>query len=78
MEIYNLGTGNGYSVLDLVNAFMNVNGVDVKYKIADRRPGDIDACYASTDKAYKELGFKSEYDIRDMCRDSYNFVKKNK
>lgn len=78
IRFYNLGTGHGTSVLELVNTFEEVNGIKVNKKIVDRRPGDIDACYASTDKAYKELGFKAEYDIRDMCKDSYNFVLKNK
>ena len=54
------------------------NKIPVNKKIAPRRPGDIDACYASTDKAYEELGFKAEYNVEDMCRDSYNFVRNNK
>ena len=78
VDTYNLGTGNGYSVLQIVNTFKDVNKVDVPYKIVDRRPGDIDACYASTDKAYKLLHWKAELEIDEMCRDSYNFVKKNK
>lgn len=78
VDEYNLGTGNGYSVLDLVNAFMNVNGIDVKYKIADRRPGDIDACYADASKALEVLGWKAQLGIEDMCRDAYNFVKEVK
>ena len=78
IEYYNLGTGTGYSVLDLVNTFEKVNNVEVPYKIVDRRPGDIAACYADPTKAYKELGFKAEYGIEDMCRDSYNFILNNK
>ena len=78
VDEYNLGTGNGYSVLDLVNAFMKVNGVDVKYKIVDRRPGDIAACYADPSKALEVLGWKAQLGIEDMCRDAYNFVKKSK
>ena len=78
IRYYNLGTGHGTSVLELVNTFEKVNGIKVNKKIVDRRPGDIDACYASTDKAFEELGFKAEFDIEDMCRDSYNFVLKNK
>lgn len=78
IEYYNLGTGTGYSVLDLVNTFEEVNNVKVPYKIVDRRPGDIAACYADPTKAYKELGFKAEYGIEDMCRDSYNYILKNK
>lgn len=78
LNIYNLGTGKGTSVLELVNTFEKVNGVTIKKKIVARRPGDIDACYASCDKAYKELGFKAQYDIEDMCRDAYHFVMSNK
>jgi UDP-glucose 4-epimerase len=78
VDTYNLGTGNGYSVLQIINTFKKVNNIDVPYKIVDRRPGDIDACYASTDKAFKMLGWKAELSIDEMCRDSYNFVKKNK
>lgn len=78
IEYYNLGTGTGYSVLDLVKTFEKVNNIEVPYKIVERRPGDIAACYADPAKAYKELGFKAEYGIEDMCKDSYNFVIKNK
>ena len=78
VKVYNLGTGKGTSVLELVNAFERVNNIKVNKKIAPRRPGDIDACFASCDKAFKELGFKAEKDIDEMCRDAYNFVKNNK
>ena len=78
IDTYNLGTGNGYSVLEIVNTFMKVNKIDVPYKIVDRRPGDIDACYASVDKAKKKLKWSAKLDIEEMCRDSFNFVKKNK
>ena len=78
IKYYNLGTGTGYSVLDLVKTFEKVNNVKVPYKIVERRPGDIAACYADPTKAYKELGFKAEYGIEDMCKDSYNFILKNK
>lgn len=77
IKVYNLGTGCGTSVLELVNTFEEVNDIKVNYQITERRPGDIDACFASIEKAQKELGFKPEYDIKDMCRDSYNFIKKN-
>lgn len=77
LKIYNLGTGKGTSVLELVNMFSKVNNVKVNYKIVDRRPGDIASCYASSKKAFDELGFKCQYTIEDMCRDSYNFVKNN-
>lgn len=78
IEYYNLGTGTGYSVLDLVKTFEEVNNVKVPYKIVDRRPGDIDACYADPGKAYEEIGFKAELGIEDMCRESYNYILKNK
>lgn len=71
---YNLGTGQGYSVLELVKTFSRVNDVSVNYKIVGRRAGDIDACYADTSKALNELGWKATKNIEDMCRDSYNFV----
>ena len=77
VDIYNLGTGNGYSVLDVVETFKRVNGVDVPYKIAPRRPGDIATCYANADKAYRELGWKAERNLEDMCRDTWNWQKKN-
>ena len=75
---YNLGTGKGYSVLDLVKNFEKVNNVKVAYKIVDRRPGDIAACYADPSKALKELGWKAELGLEDMMRDSYNFILKQK
>ena len=75
VDAYNLGTGHGYSVLDLVNTFMKVNNVEVKYKITERRPGDIDACYADASKAKDILGWEASLDIEEMCRDAYNFVK---
>ena len=78
VDEYNLGTGHGYSVLDLVNTFMNVNDVNVNYKIAPRRPGDIDACYADASKALNVLGWKASLGIEEMCKDAYNFVKKVK
>ena len=77
VKVYNLGTGKGTSVLELVNAFEKVNNITINKKIAPRRPGDIDSCYASCDKAFKELGFKAEKTVDEMCRDSYNFVKHN-
>ena len=78
INYYNLGTGRGYSVLEIVNSFMKVNNVEVKYKIAPRRPGDIAACYADPTKALKELGWKATLDIDDMCKDSYNYQLKCK
>ena len=76
VKIYNLGTGNGYSVLDLVTNFEKVNNVKVNYKIGARRPGDIAACYADPSKAKEELGWIAEKGIEDMCKDAWNFVKK--
>ncbi len=75
--IYNLGTGKGYSVLDLVKTCERVNHVEVPYQIVGRRPGDIAACYADPTKAKEELGWTAEKGIEEMCRDSYNFVIKN-
>ena len=76
IHYYNLGTGVGYSVLDLVHAFEKVNGVNVPYKVVGRRAGDIASCYADSSLAYKELGWKAELGIEDMMRDSYNFILK--
>lgn len=78
VKIYNLGTGHGYSVLDLVNTFQKVNNVEVKYKIVGRRAGDIAICYADPSKAKKELGWVAEKGIEDMCKDSWNFIVSNK
>ena len=74
---YNLGTGHGYSVLDMVKAFEKASGKTVAYKIVDRRPGDIAACYADPAKAEKELGFKAQYGLEDMCADAWNWQSKN-
>ncbi|MBQ6182409.1 MAG: UDP-glucose 4-epimerase GalE [Clostridia bacterium] len=73
--VYNLGTGSGFSVLEIINTFERVNGVKVPYVIADRRPGDIAACYADPSKAERELGFKAVHGIEDMCRDAWNYAK---
>lgn len=74
---YNLGSGQGTSVLELVQAFEKVNGVKVPYKIVDRRPGDVATCYANADKALAELNWKTENTIEDMCRDTWNWQSKN-
>ncbi len=74
---YNLGSGQGTSVLELVQAFEKVNGVSVPYKIVDRRPGDVATCYANADKALAELNWKTEKTIEDMCRDTWNWQSKN-
>ncbi len=73
LKIYNLGTGVGYSVLDIVEAYNKVCGGKVKYKFAPRRPGDIDVCYANADKAFKEMGWKAERDLENMCMTSWKF-----
>lgn len=76
-EIFNLGTGTGYSVLDMVNAFEKVNGIKVPYRIAPRRDGDVAECYANADKALNVLGWKAEKTLEDMCRDAWNWQSKN-
>lgn len=75
--VYNLGTGTGYSVLDMVKAFSKASGVDVKYKITDRRPGDIASCYADPSKARDELGFEAKHTLEDMCRDLWKWQTQN-
>ena len=77
VAVYNLGTGRGYSVLEVVHAFEEVSGVNIPYVIEERRPGDIAVCYSDPGKAKRELGWKAELDIYDMCRDSWNWQKKN-
>jgi len=77
LYIYNLGTGTGYSVLDMVKAFEASTGKTVKYRIAARRPGDIATCYANPKKAEDELGWRAEKTLEDMCRDSWNYIEKN-
>ena len=77
LDIYNLGTGHGYSVLDMVRAFEKVNGVRVPYSIKPRRAGDIATCYSNPAKALKELGWKALYGIDEMVRDSWNWQRQN-
>ena len=77
LAVYNIGTGRGYSVLDVVKAFEKVNNVNVPYSIKPRRPGDIATCYCNPAKAKAELGWEAQYDIEDMCRDSWNWQKNN-
>ena len=76
IDFYNLGTGNGYSVLELVKTFEKVNNVSVNYKIVGRRPGDVASCYADCSYAFKKLGWKAEKNIDNMCKDSYKYVTK--
>ena len=78
IDAYNLGTGIGYSVLDLVTTFERVNNIKVPYKITDRRPGDIASCYADSSYALEKLNWKAEKGIEEMCRDSYNYILNSK
>ena len=78
VHTYNLGTGIGYSVLDIINEFERVNNLKINYKIVERRPGDIATCYSVPTKAKNELGWTAEKTLEDMCRDSWNFEKNNK
>ncbi|MCF0239923.1 MAG: GDP-mannose 4,6-dehydratase, partial [Streptococcus gallolyticus] len=77
LVVYNLGTGKGTSVLELVQAFEAANDIKIPYQIMPRRPGDIDENFANVDKAFKELGWKADLTITDACRDAFNFQKKN-
>lgn len=77
LAVYNLGTGQGYSVLDVVKAFERVNGVEVPYQIMPRRAGDIASCYSNPAKAKNELGWEAQFGIDEMCRDSWNWQKNN-
>lgn len=77
LAIYNLGTGHGYSVLDVVKAFEKANGVKVPYSIKPRRAGDIATCYSDPSKAERELGWKAIYGIEEMCRDSWHWQSQN-
>ena len=74
VDIYNLGTGNGYSVLEVVKAFEKASGREVKYQITDRRPGDIAQCYADPSKAKAELGWEAKFGIDEMCADAWHFA----
>ncbi len=75
VHIYNLGTGTGYSVYDLIGTFIRVNGVDVPYIVCPRRPGDVPTIYANPEKAKAELGWEAKRGLEDMCRSSWNFIK---
>lgn len=76
-NVFNLGTGRGYSVLEMVETFKRVNGVDIPYKIMPRRAGDLATCYADPGKSAEKLGWRAEYGLDEMCRDSWNWQKKN-
>ena len=77
LAIYNIGTGHGYSVLDVVHAFEKANNLKVPYVIKPRRAGDIATCFCDPTKAKIELGWEAKYGIEDMCRDSWNWQKNN-
>ena len=77
LEIFNLGTGRGCSVLEVVHAFEKANGVKIPYVIKPRRAGDVAVCYADVNKAKKLLGWRAEFNLEDMCRDSWNWQKNN-
>ena len=76
-SVFNLGTGKGYSVLDMVHAFESANHVTVPYRFTARRPGDLPICYACPDKSAQELAWRAQYNLEDMCRDSWNWQTKN-
>ena len=76
-DVFNLGTGSGYSVLEMVKTFQEVNNVPVPYVITDRRPGDLAVCYADPSKSAEILGWKAQYTLADMCRSSWNWQSKN-
>ncbi len=77
VNVYNLGTGNGYSVLDIVKAFEQASGQKIEYKIAPRRPGDLDVCYSDASKAFNELGWKAKRELLEMCEDSWRWQSNN-
>ena len=77
LNIYNLGTGVGYSVLDIVHAFEKASGMEIPYKIVPRRAGDIAICFSDPSKAYEELGWKTARGIDEMCADSWRWQKQN-
>ncbi|MCK4957580.1 MAG: GDP-mannose 4,6-dehydratase, partial [Candidatus Cloacimonetes bacterium] len=74
---YNLGTGKGYSVLDMINAFKDVSGIEIPYKIVDRRSGDIAACYADPTKSNGELNWFAKRGIKEMCADTWHWQQQN-
>jgi UDP-glucose 4-epimerase len=77
LEVFNLGTSNGFSVLDMVHAFEEANGIKINYRIAERRPGDIAECFADATKAKEKLGWQAELGVVDMCRDTWRWQKNN-
>ena len=77
VAVYNLGTGHGYSVLDVVNAFQKATGIPIPYSIKPRRPGDIDIYYSDPTKAKRELGWEAKLSLEDMCADAWRWQKNN-
>ena len=77
IEAFNLGTGHGYSVLELMDTFKRASGIPVAYQVVDRRPGDVAVCYADATKAAKMLGWKAEKSLLEMCTDSWRWQRKN-
>ncbi|MDR1572612.1 MAG: GDP-mannose 4,6-dehydratase, partial [Clostridiales Family XIII bacterium] len=75
--VYNLGTGIGYSVLDVIGAFSRACGREIPYRVVGRRPGDIASCFADPSKATAELGWKAEYGLDEMCKDAWNWQERN-
>lgn len=78
IDAYNLGTGTGYSVLEMVEKFIGVNHIEVPYQIVSRRPGDIASCYADSSYAYQKFGWRAEKTLDEMCKDAYHYIKMNK
>ncbi|MBR1385372.1 MAG: UDP-glucose 4-epimerase GalE [Bacilli bacterium] len=78
IDAYNLGTGKGYTVLEIIKSFESVNNTKVPYKVVERRKGDIAACYADISKARKKLNWEAKLELDDMCRDSFNYIKNKK
>ena len=76
LTIYNLGTGKGTSVLELVTTFEKVNNIKIPYIISDKREGDLDIVYSDVSKVYNEIGWKTKRNVEDICRDGYNFISK--
>ena len=74
-EVFNIGTGNGYSVMEIVKTFMEVNHIDLKYKIVEKREGDIEKVWADTSFANKELGWKAEFGLKEMLKSAWNWEK---
>ena len=77
IDIFNLGTGNGFSVMELINTFENVTGQSINKKIIERREGDVSCCYADPSKANRILGWETKMNLEEMCKSAWNFSKKS-